>query len=392
MDGMGIGILVPTLNVILINSHTAFFATHMSASSKNFVYGIVMSVFAFAWFIGSSLLGDLSDRTGRKFPLIISLTGTFFSYALTAVAVLAHSLTLIIVGRVLGGLCAGSQPLAQAAIVDIAPKHERATFIGMMMMALSFGLMAGPAIGGVLADPHVVSWFSPVVPFYFAMLMSFLNLILLFALFKETYVPTVVATKFDWFHVIEIFVSAFKHKTIRPLSFMFMSFQGALNICFAFLVTFMMLRYAYTAAQVGVYMAVFGAGFAFGFGFLAGFCEKRFNPAKSLLVVQVLASVCLAIFTFWASPWPAWIVAFPLGMLLACSYTTAVSVFSHQVGEDKQGWVMGVTSAISALAAGVAYLLSGVLMAYWTLAPMVLALSLMVIAFVLMWGWRKRYG
>ncbi len=72
------------------------------------------------WFFGAAILGDLSDSVGRKKSLMICLIGAFLGYLLSAIAIAFHNFWFLILGRIIAGFTSGSQPIAQAAIVDIS--------------------------------------------------------------------------------------------------------------------------------------------------------------------------------------------------------------------------------------------------------------------------------
>ncbi|ATN85195.1 hypothetical protein AYO29_01045 [Coxiella burnetii str. Schperling] len=99
------------------------------------------------WFFGAAILGDLSDTVGRKKALLVCLIGSFLGYLLSAFAVGIHSLTFLILGRVIAGFTAGSQPIAQAAIVDVSSEAHKARNIGLILLAISLGLSSGPSLG-----------------------------------------------------------------------------------------------------------------------------------------------------------------------------------------------------------------------------------------------------
>ena len=78
------------------------------------------------WFFGSSLLGDLSDQVGRKKSLSICLIGSFLGYICAALSVSIGSMALMFFGRIVAGFTAGSQPIAQAAIIDSSEEAHKA--------------------------------------------------------------------------------------------------------------------------------------------------------------------------------------------------------------------------------------------------------------------------
>jgi MFS family permease len=56
----------------------------------------------------------------------------------------------------------------------------------MIGAAFGVGFIIGPFLGGVLADPSIVSWFSAATPFWFAAILASANTIQVLVQFDET--------------------------------------------------------------------------------------------------------------------------------------------------------------------------------------------------------------
>src|SRR3546814_226960 len=101
--------------------------------------GLVMAV---ATFLASPLLGNLSDRFGRRRVLLLALAGLATDYALLVVV---DTLPWLFVARALSGLFGGSYAAAQAAIADVTRPQERARNFGFVGAAFGVGFVVGPA-------------------------------------------------------------------------------------------------------------------------------------------------------------------------------------------------------------------------------------------------------
>lgn len=217
IDSMGLGILFPILSDLLIN-HQSHFLSHASSDfTRELWYGITIGIYMIAWFFGSAMLGDLSDTMGRKKSLMICLIGASFGYLISAIAIVFHSLIFLIVGRVIAGFTAGSQPVAQAVIVDFSTDDTRAKNIGYVLLAVSIGFVLGPVMGGILSDQHLVPWFNYATPLFFAGILSLINCFLLYFSFKETFIQS-QKIKIRFHYALQIFKEAFESKRIRMLS------------------------------------------------------------------------------------------------------------------------------------------------------------------------------
>jgi DHA1 family tetracycline resistance protein-like MFS transporter len=125
IDGMGLGLLFPILNALIMDPSGGILAHSVSVDARNFIFGGIISIFMLCWFFGAAYLGDLSDQVGRKKSLLICLLGAFLGYLLSAIAVICGSFSLLIIGRIIAGFTSGSQPIAQAAIIDISSCYMR---------------------------------------------------------------------------------------------------------------------------------------------------------------------------------------------------------------------------------------------------------------------------
>src|SRR3990167_1417825 len=246
------------------------------------------------WFFGAAFLGDLSDMIGRKKALMICLMGSFLGYLLSAFAVLAHSLLFLIIGRVVAGFTAGSQPIARAAIVDISEPEHKARNIGLILLALSLGFVFGPIIGGVLSDSQLIRWLNFSTPLYFASLISLLNAILLWWLFQETFYRT-GKIRIKLHHAIHIFISAFQHKKVRNLSLVFLVMIFGWSNFFTFVPMFALKRYEFTPLMVSLLLADMWIGFSIGCGFLVDFFANRFSMKYVVVTSFFLASLVMFI-------------------------------------------------------------------------------------------------
>ena len=133
---------------------------HLSATDM----GIMSSLFAFAQFVASPIVGRMSDRYGRRPIIIIGLVLFGIAELLFAVT---NRLALFDLSRIIGGIAAGMYiPTAQALAADITTRRQRARVIGLLSASLSGGLILGPGLGGLLAG------ISLKTPFYLAALMG----------------------------------------------------------------------------------------------------------------------------------------------------------------------------------------------------------------------------
>src|SRR5829696_6997189 len=142
IDLIGFGIVVP-----LVPVYSRHFGAH------GLVIGVIIASFSAMQFVFAPIWGRLSDRHGRRPILLVSTAGAALSYMLFAFSCgLQDSTTalwLMVLSRMLAGVCGGNITVAQAYIDDITPAEQRSKRMGLIGMAFGLGFIFGPIIGGL---------------------------------------------------------------------------------------------------------------------------------------------------------------------------------------------------------------------------------------------------
>jgi MFS family permease len=158
-------ILVDVLGLTIILPLLPFYAESLGATP--FVVGLLISTYAGCQLIAGPILGQVSDRIGRKPVLLLSQCGTFAGFVLLA---LSKSLIPVFISRIIDGLTAGNISVAQAYIADVTEESKRTQSFALIGIAFGIGFLIGPAISGFLAG------YSPVYPIILAACLSALSI------------------------------------------------------------------------------------------------------------------------------------------------------------------------------------------------------------------------
>ena len=162
IDVIGFGLVIPVLPD-LVGSLAGGSSDHRAR-----IYGILLSVYGLMQFLFAPILGNLSDRYGRRPVLLFSLFFTGIDYVIQGAA---PAITCLFVGRILAGITGASFTAATAYIADVTPPEKRAQSFGMIGAAFGVGFVIGPALGGLLGQ------YGARVPFWAAAIASVLNLL-----------------------------------------------------------------------------------------------------------------------------------------------------------------------------------------------------------------------
>src|SRR6185436_16005094 len=162
VDVIGWGLIIPVMPTLIAGMKK------IPVNEASSYGGWLLSAYAIMQFVCAPILGNLSDRYGRRPVLLFSLLGFGLDYLFQG---FAPTLGWLFVGRVLAGITGASFTTATAYIADVSEPEKRAQNFGLVGAAFGLGFIIGPALGGHL------SVYGTRVPFFAAAALSLLNCI-----------------------------------------------------------------------------------------------------------------------------------------------------------------------------------------------------------------------
>lgn len=176
---MGYAMTVTIFVPMLLDAGSGFVAHDTSRGVRTLIAGILMALYPTGQFVGSPIVGSLSDRYGRKRVLSISLACSIGFYAVIAFALQIQTLWLLMIACFCAGLCEADVAVAQSSIADRAAPEERGRYFGFIYAFMSLGYIVGPLGGGWLADR-----FGYAAPFWAVLGLLVVTLVSLRLLFR----------------------------------------------------------------------------------------------------------------------------------------------------------------------------------------------------------------
>ena len=249
--------LVNTLSFSILLPVLPFLVEEYGGS--HFHYGLLLSAFGAAQFIGAPILGSLSDRVGRKKILLLSQFGTFVSWALFGFALgldstifiigsLSLPLFIMLLARLFDGITGGNNSVAEAYITDITSGKDRAKFFGILGAIFGIGMILGPVTGSLLFDQGVYYLIG------FELGLSLITFVALFFFLRDTDIKKTKKIRDPWWHKTLILkrIKAFDTPLLQVLfrvQFWFcVLFTGYTSIILLYLID----RYNLDAKGVGI--------------------------------------------------------------------------------------------------------------------------------------------
>jgi DHA1 family tetracycline resistance protein-like MFS transporter len=281
------------------------------------------------------VLGDLSDRWGRRPVLIISLLGTALSFAMLAVA---GSLAMLFAARVVDGLSGGNITTARAYIADITTEENRARAFGILGAAFGLGFIVGPALGALFS--HI----SYTAPIWAAAVITLLATALAWAWLPET-VHRAHAGGTPWRALADV-AGRPNLRLLLGVDFVYWSAFAVYQTTFAL---FGARRFGFDAAQTGYLLSAFGFIGVIVQGGLVGPVVAALGERRTL----TLGLVCTAV--GWGGSALTWSVPVFVAMLVPgavgigfCNATLSALV-SNAAGAHEQGRVQGAAGGLESL-------------------------------------------
>lgn len=378
IDAIGFGLIMPVLPQLLMRVGGIDLPHAIEVGAW---IGLAM---ALASFISAPILGNLSDRFGRRPVLLISLAGLAVDYLLLAIA---HTLPLVFIGRTISGVFGGSYSTAMAALADSTPPENRARTFGFVSAAFGVGFVLGPAIGGLLGE------YGDRAPFIAAASLAGLNFLYGMFVFPETLKP----------------------ENRRPFSFARANPLGALKVvralpgmgAAAFILTlwqisslvypmtwsfYAIAKFNWSTSLIGISLAVVGITIAISQTFITGPVVKKLGERDAATVGLCAAIAGYLSYAFITESWMAF-AAMVFIALQGLVQPSLMAILSRRATPDTQGEVQGISSMALGLGSVVAPLVLTRPMAYFTGdaapfylpgAPFIVATAFAVLAMILL--------
>ncbi len=392
LDLVGIGILIPIVPILLAGPLSPYYILPAGYTVQEgyILLGWLVAIYPLFQFLAAPILGQLSDKYGRKKVLGVSLAGTAISYAVFAIGIITKNLPLLFVARAFDGVTGGNIPVAQAVVADITPPRERAKAFGLIGAAFGLGFIIGPYIGGKLSDPSIVSWFNAATPFWFAAILAAVNIMLVFALLPETLAHAKKGLKIQWSRSLSDVLHAYTYRDFRALFTTAFLFQGGFTFYTTFIGVYFINKFNFTSGNIGDFLAYVGLWIVISQGLILRKLT-RFADYKILRVTLIVTGVLILAFFLPTVWWQLLLVVPFFGIANGLSQAFLPTIISRSADQSIQGEILGINASVAALAQSIPPIIAGYLAAEIVAqAPIYVASLCIVLAGIVFWIFYKR--
>lgn len=334
IDVMGWGLIIPVMPDLIAQ------LKHISINEASPYGAWLLSAYAITQFVFAPVIGNLSDKYGRRPVLLGSLLGFGIDYLFLA---LAPTYGWLFVGRIIAGITGASFTTATAYIADISTEETRAKNFGMIGAAFGLGFIIGPALGGLLAGWGIRA------PFYAAAILCLLNTLYGYFVLPES-LSKENRRHFHWkranpFGSLQLLK---RYPAVGGLAISFFliylaaqSVQGNWNF-------FTIYRFQWSEKMVGISLAVVGLLVGIVQAGLTRVINPRLGDKRSIYLGLLLYSLGLVLFAFATEGWMMFVFLVPycLGGIAGPSLQ---SILSGHVPPNEQGELQGALTSLMSL-------------------------------------------
>lgn len=331
---IGLGIIIPVLPDLIMD------LTGLALPQAALWGGALATLYAFMQFVCAPIVGNLSDRFGRRPVLLFALAGFSLDYLIMG---LAPYLWVLFIGRILSGVFGATYTTASAFIADISPPDKRGANFGLIGAAFGLGFIIGPVIGGTLGE------LDHRLPFFAAAALGFANLVygaivLPETLSEENRRPFRLFNSNPFGALLQLRQFPIVFGLLGALALFHLG-HTSLPAVWAY---FGIERYGWSMLEIGISLGVVGLASAFVQGFLSRKAIPALGAKRAALVGFTIAAA--AYWGYALAPNSAILyVVIVLGALAGIGGPALQGIMSNQVPANMQGALSGATTSLASL-------------------------------------------
>ena len=354
IDIMGLGIVFPIMPALFFGKTAVTFG-QAGGEFQNWYYSIALAAWPLGIMLGGPILGELSDKYGRKKILIVALSFTCSSYLVSAFAILTKNYLMFIGSRFVSGLAGGAFEIAQATVIDISTEENKSRNLGFITMAASLGFVIGPVATSFAASMHI----SYTLPFLLAATLSLTNvLFIVFIMTKDLPKhPGLVVNVKSIYKTVSFLLS---DKRVRIIGLAYLLMQCGWGFFGQGVALFLTEIYHYTVTQNGFFYALTGLSVALCSLFLQPILFKKYKIHSLYIISAIICGSNLFLTAVFSSIYLQWLIGIIASACQLICYTCLLTIISSSVSDKEQGKAMGAAGA----GFGLAWFLNDLLMGH----------------------------
>ena len=334
IDVIGFGIIIPVFPKLIEKLiHGDVVTAALYGSWLTIAYAIMQFIF-------SPVIGNLSDKYGRRPVLLASLLGFGVDYLFLA---FTPTIGWLFIGRIIAGITGASFTTATAYIADISNDDNRAQNFGIVGMAFGIGFIVGPLLGGVLGH------YGTQVPFLVASGLALLNAFYGFFVLPES-LPAERRRTFEWKRANPIgsLMQLSRYPAVVGLIASFVLIYLAAQSVQSVWTYYTIQKFNWGETSIGISLSLIGLLVGLVQGLLIRYTIPKLGKERSVIIGLLLYSTGLLLFAFASKGWMMYAFSVPY-CLGGIAGPALQSIITSQVPNNEQGELQGGLTGLMSL-------------------------------------------
>ena len=334
LDTIGFGLIIPVMPALLTE------LTGETVERAAILGGYLAFSYAIMQFVFAPVLGNLSDRFGRRPVLLFAIGALGVDYIVLG---LAPTFAWLFLGRIVAGIAGASFTPAYAYVADVTPPDRRAQSFGMVSAAFGIGFILGPALGGLLGG------LGPRAPFFAAAGLSLANLAYGAFVLKES-LPPDKRRRFEWRRAnpLGTLLQLRRLPMVTGLLAALFLWSVAHQVMPATWSFYTKFRFQWSEAMIGASLAAAGLVMALSQTALLPVVVPRLGERRTAMLGITVAGLGYVGYAIATAGWMmfAWLATWLFGAMVMPSTN---ALMSRRVSADAQGELQGAVASLFSL-------------------------------------------
>lgn len=351
LDNFSFIFVFPLFAILIFTPEFKFVPFYESFSSRTTLLGLLNASFPLAVFFGAPIMGNLSDRYGRKKILFVTLLATIAANLFTALALHVQSYFLVFLSRIFCGFFSANLALCLAAISDLSHNEEIrsknfGTLTAVSGLSRVLAMFAGSYISFQVVDPTL----SPSLCFIGVAGIGAISLIILVRYFPETHKVKEHPLNLRLSSIWNDISHAFRTRHLRSLFTVQCLFLFGWLLIFQWFTTYSIIHFELTRGVIVFSRSIVGLFWISGATLFNRYLIKHVSirniPRFGLILLTLLLTASSFVSDYFV------LVSIDCLIALTVSFTAAnlFNLISLSAKEAIQGKVMGLSQSVITIA------------------------------------------
>src|SRR5262245_41176404 len=335
IDSIGFGLILPVMPQLIVE------LTGRDIGTAAAYGGWLAFAYAIVQFFCAPVLGNLSDRFGRRPVLLMSIFALGVDYLVMSIA---PTIGWLFLGRVVAGMAGASFTTAYAYLADVSPPEKRSQNFGLLGAAFGAGFIIGPVIGGL------VGTLGPRAPFVAAAALALLNTAFGFVVLPES-LPRESRRRFEWGRAnpVGTLLQIRHYPSVAWMAAAAFFWQLGHQVLPAVWSFYTIFKFGWSTAAVGYSLAVAGVVMIIGQGLLTRTLIPRLGGDRRAVVVGLIfAAITYLGYALSTQGWMMY-VSLLAWLPAALAYPAMNALMSGQIPATAQGELQGAVASLYSL-------------------------------------------